>query len=81
MDKGTFCAVIEKQIATPVCPLPDGHCMWKHRQSGRCTYVEDQPALSPNEYAAKVGLPQIDGALVNILKSSLIQRVKDELQD
>lgn len=88
-ERGTFCVVIEKQLITTSCPLPKGVCMWKHRIHGGCTYDAEfanpepengkQKYVDPNEYAKRVGLPPIPVDIVNILRQSLVMRVKEEL--
>ena len=90
--RGTYCGVIERQLITASCPLPKGACMWKHRIHGGCTYdpeianlstdsndVAKRTPLDPNEYAKRVGLPPISESVVNILRASLILRVKKEV--
>lgn len=81
IERGTYCAVIERQLITNSCPLPRGTCMWKHRIHGGCTYDEEfaASAADPNEYAKRVGLPPISSDTVNILRASLILRVKKEV--
>jgi hypothetical protein len=80
-DRGTFCVVIKEQLAVSYCPLPSGVCMWKHRVHGMCTYSEEfsNTAFSPNEYALHVGLSPISGDIVNILKRTVVAKIKDEL--
>lgn len=77
--RGTFCILIEQQIAISNCPLPRGTCMWKHRISGLCMYDENVESLDANAYAALVGLPPINAHLVNILKRSVVAIIKEEL--
>lgn len=80
-ERGTFCVVIHNQLAVSYCPLPNGTCMWKHRVSGRCMYSEDFAATSftPNDFATRVGLPTIPGEVVNIIKRTVIAKIRDEL--
>lgn len=82
-DRGTYCGIIEKQIATSVCPLPAGRgCMWKHRETGHCTFDPDfaEKLKNPNQFAEKVGLPPVDEEIEAILMNSFRERLKVELQ-
>jgi hypothetical protein len=78
-----FCVIIDKRIAGPKCPLPNGSCMWAHRQTSNCTYNEQfaNSDLTVNEYAAHVGLPPADPEAVKIIKNSLADRIRRELVD
>jgi hypothetical protein len=87
-ERGTWCVVIEQQLMTASCPLPQGACMWKHAKRGFCTYDQDfaesltDPKLVKNpvaEFAAHVGLDPIDPEIVKIIKRSLISVVKKEV--
>ncbi len=79
--RGTYCAVIEKQLITAACPLPSGCCMWKHRIHGYCTYDEDfaTSSFTANEFAFHVGLPPIDEAMTGILKRVVIHKIRAEI--
>jgi len=81
--RGTFCVVIEKQLAVSQCPLENGACIWKHRKNGRCTYNEAFASsdFTPNEFAARVGLPPADPEVLNIIKNSLADKIRHELAD
>jgi hypothetical protein len=79
--RGTFCIVIEKQIAVSHCPLPKGTCMWKHRITGQCTYDENVEITDANSYASRVGLPQIPNLIVSIIQRSVVAALKEELAD
>jgi hypothetical protein len=78
-----FCVIIEKRLVGPRCPLPNGACMWKHRETGDCTYDEQFASsdLTVNEYAARVGLPLADPEAVTIIKNSLADCIRRELVD
>lgn len=80
-DRGTFCVVINDQLAVSHCPLPQGTCMWKHRVHGLCMYNEEfaHSSFTPNEFALRVGLPGIPGEVVNIIKRAVVARIRDEL--
>lgn len=81
--RGTFCVVIDKQLAVSQCPLPNGACIWKHRKTGRCTYSEvfASSDFTANEFATRVGLPTPDSEALAIIKNSLADRIRHELQD
>lgn len=55
--------------------------MWKHRLHNQCTYDEKfastQP--SPNDYARHVGLPPISEQAVNIIRSQIVSKIREEL--
>lgn len=88
IERGTWCVVIEKQLAVATCPLPAGSCLWKHAVNGRCTYDQEfaesltdskivkNPVL---EFANHVGLDAPDPDIVKIIKRSLIALVKKEI--
>lgn len=82
---GTFCVVIDRQLVTPYCPLPLGSCMWKHRQSGRCMYdaelADIDNKVTAAAFARHVGLPEIEQPTVNILRRSVIRKIRDELAE
>lgn len=77
VERGTFCGVIQRQLLSATCPLPKGTCMWKHRATGLCEYTEKE--LSPQEFAALVGLPTPSTEVVNSLSQQLQTRLKSEL--
>jgi hypothetical protein len=78
-----YCIIIHKQLSVAECPLETSQCMWKHRVNGLCKYSEvfANSDFTPVEFAALVGLPPIDSAVVNILRNSLAFKIKHELQD
>jgi len=80
-ERGTFCVVIQQQIAVANCPLPKNSCMWKHRVHGRCTYDENfaSSKFSANTYASIVGLPLLDPSLEAVLKRSVVNQLQKEL--
>ena len=77
----TYCIVIHQTLAVSKCPLGPGECIWRHRQTGDCTYDEDfgSSNFSPSEFATKVGLPPADPSILNIIKNSLAHLIKHEL--
>jgi hypothetical protein len=77
VSKGTFCGVIGHQLLVSSCPLNDGRCMWKHRKTGMCAYTN--LSLNAHEFAEHVGLPPLDAAAVNIIRSSLKLKVYREM--
>lgn len=87
IERGTWCVVIEKQLAVATCPLPAGSCLWKHAVNGRCTYdPEFAESLTDSklvknpvaEFANHVGLGPLDPEVVKIIKRSLISVLKKE---
>ncbi|BAG41743.1 hypothetical protein [Ralstonia phage phiRSL1] len=73
-----FCGVINQEIATAVCPLSKGACMWQHRTSHLCKFQDHE--LDAEQYAKLVGLPPADPNVIQILKSTLLHRVRAELE-
>lgn len=82
-ERGTFCIVIQQQLAVAHCPLPRGSCMWKHRLHGLCMYSEEfaNGSFTPNEYAKRVGLPPIDQPMMSLLKRTVLSNIKKEMSD
>ncbi|QBQ74567.1 hypothetical protein BcepSauron_187 [Burkholderia phage BcepSauron] len=82
---GTYCAMIDKQLVTSVCPLPAGTgCMWKHRETGRCAYdpsFSDDTELTMNDYALLVGLPTVSEELQPIVIRVVTERLKKEITE
>jgi len=76
-EGGTFCGVIQQQLAVSRCPLAKGSCMWQHRLHGGCTFA--QTPIPSHEYARRVGLPVLPVDVVNIGRRSLKKRLKKEL--
>lgn len=76
-EGGTFCGVLNQQLAVSTCPLPKGACMWKHRLHGACAFTQDP--ISSYEFARRVGLPVLSVDVVNIAHRSLKERLKQEL--
>jgi hypothetical protein len=76
-EGGTFCGVIQQQLAVSQCPLPKNTCMWKHRMHGGCVFT--QTPITSGEYARLVGLPVLPVDVVNIGRRSLKKRLKKEL--
>jgi len=86
LELRTFCGVIEKELATPTCPLPKNTCMWCHKETKQCMYDDDivhpdeeKNRMTTVEFAQYVGLPTIPTPLVNILKQSLIIHLKKNI--
>jgi hypothetical protein len=78
-ERGAFCGVIQQQLVVSSCPLMKGTCMWKNRLHGRCTYTTEE--LTTEEFTQRVGLPPLEPAVVNILRSSLKHKISNELTD
>ena len=87
-EKGTFCAVLGKNLLVSVCPLTKGSCMWKHRLHGRCMYSQtfgtynpktDTYEFTPHEFAVRVGLPMLTNENLQILTRNLKEHLNKEL--
>jgi hypothetical protein len=79
--RGTFCVVIQKQLAVSQCPLAGNSCIWKHRKTSRCTYNEAfaNSEFTPNEFAARVGLPSAEVSVLDIIRNSLADKIRREI--
>lgn len=79
--RGTFCVVIQKQLAVSQCPLAGNSCIWKHRKTSRCTYSElfANSEFTPNEFAARVGLPSAEVSVLDIIRNSLADKIRSEI--
>ncbi len=69
----TWCAVINKQLRTSVCPLPEGPCTYRHRTTNECKY-QDCQGLTGVELAKVVGVEMTDAEyneIFNQLKEGL----------
>lgn len=49
-----FCGVVKKLLPVPVCPLKDGQCYWKHRQTAQCCFTADD--VTAESFCERVGL-------------------------
>ena len=76
-EGGTFCGVLNQQLAVSTCPLPKDACMWKHRLHGACMFTQDP--ISTHDFARRVGLPVLPVDVVNIARRSLKKKLKEEL--
>lgn len=67
-----FCGLIKKNLSVPVCPLKNGHCMWKHRKTAECCYTSDD--LTKEEFCSRVGIDQVP-------TDEQLQELQKNLQD
>lgn len=77
---GTFCIVIQKQLAVSNCPLPRGTCVWKHRVTGQCKYDPQLADIKVIDLAARVGLPIPTEDQLLETKARLLDAVRAELK-
>lgn len=77
---GTFCVVIQKQLAVSHCPLPKGSCVWKHRRTGLCCYDLNLSDIKLVDLSQLVGLraPTEDQFLKT--RAELLEAIQSELK-
>lgn len=73
---GTFCGVVGKPLVVTICPLGEGQCMWRHRETGHCRFTNK--SVTVQEFSKRVGLPGIDGPTANVLRASLKYKLYQE---
>lgn len=81
VERGAYCKILEQRLVVASCPLPTGHCMWKHRSHGLCTYGEDFAGskFTPQEFALRVGLPPPTTDEVNNIHERIVAKVREAL--
>lgn len=80
---GARCIVIEKELITHSCPLPDGECTFKHRITGMCKYSKYTTSMTVAELAALVGVRNIPNAeqqavIIDKLKNSITEELQND---
>lgn len=79
MKNKPFCIVIERPMATATCPLPQGGCVWRHRQTGLCCSNPSSGQLDIADIAALVGAPVPTVEEQAQIKDALLLAVKKEI--
>lgn len=76
-----FCGLVKKNLTIAICPLKNGHCMWKHRKSAECCYTSDD--LTKEEFCALVGIEKVpsDEELQNRQKTLQDLLLKDNYEN
>lgn len=77
---GTFCVIIQRQLAVPNCPLPKGVCVWKHRVTGQCKYDPSLSDINIIDLAKLVGLPIPSEDHLLQTKARLLNSIQAELK-
>ncbi len=77
---GTFCVVVQKQLVVATCPLPQGACVWKHRQHGQCMADPARADLKVSELANLVGAPVPDDVEASNIRAALFDAIKENLK-
>jgi hypothetical protein len=76
------CVVINRELITPICPLPKGVCIWKHRVTGYCKYDSAIASdISEKDLCDLVGLQLPSEDQLKQLKAKLVATLKAELTE
>lgn len=76
----TFCVVVDAELKTDVCPLPDNSCFYKHKVTGKCMYTQLKNEKNVNTMLAAVGegvelTPQEIKFTINKIKQSIKEQL------
>lgn len=76
----SFCTVVDAPISGKVCPLKNSPCVWVHRKTQECKYIEGKDvATNPTKLALLVGVAAPTDAEVQELRQAIQDAVKAEL--
>lgn len=75
----TFCVIIERQLVTKTCPVPEGNCVWRDRKTNYCKYKEELVGCDPRTLAAVVNVPAPTEAEQESIKADIKAAVIKEI--
>lgn len=71
-----FCGMIKRELVVPNCPLAVGKCMWQHRRTHECCWV--QKMLTVNNYCSLVGQEEVEDQALEDLKQKILLTIRKE---
>ena len=75
----TFCVVIEQNLRTSKCPVPQANCMWRNRVTNECKYDEKLQGCDPTVLASIVSVPAPSYEELESIKAAIKEAVIKEL--
>mgnify|MGYP007082186890 CR=1 FL=1 len=75
----SYCIIIEKELVTNICPVPEANCMWRHRVTKECKYSSELQGAPPHVVAPIVGVRTPYDSEIENLRAALRAAITKEL--